>query len=172
MTIIFFQVLDFGCGTGETTSAIARGELGDLGKPGYVLGVDISKEMIEHCERNYRETNLYFNRLNVESSDSQAFCAEQDEKFDMVTSFFCLHWVPNQPAAVGAFGRLLKPGGKFLFVIISTQNPQTNGMLVEYNKMKSEPEWADLLKNTAWPYLGTVHRNNSWMTTVDKNGIG
>jgi len=166
------MVLDFGCGTGETTAAIARGELGDLGKPGYVLGVDISKEMIEHCEQNHSETNLYFNRLDVETSESQAFCAEQDERFDMVTSFSCLHWVPNQPAAVGAFGRLLRPGGKFLFVIASGPNPQNNGMLVEYNKMKSEPEWANLLKDTTYPYFGTVHRNNSWMTTVDKNGIG
>jgi len=166
------RVLDFGCGTGETTSALARGELGELGKPGYVLGVDISQEMIEHCEQNHVATNLAFNRLDVESSESEAFCAEQDEKFDMVTSFSCLHWVPNQPAAVGVFGRLLKPGGKFLFVIASTQNPKNNGMLFEYNKMKAEPEWAELLKPTTWPYMGTVHRNNSWMTTVNKDGIG
>ena len=52
--------------------------------------------MIEHCEQNHVATNLAFNRLDVESSESEAFCAEQDEKFDMVTSFSCLHWVPNQ----------------------------------------------------------------------------
>ena len=30
------NVLDFGCGTGETTAAIAQGKLGDLGNPGKV----------------------------------------------------------------------------------------------------------------------------------------
>ena len=30
------RVLDFGCGTGETTLAIAQGNLGDLGHPGQV----------------------------------------------------------------------------------------------------------------------------------------
>ena len=28
------QVLDFGCGTGETTAAMSQGQLGDLGQPG------------------------------------------------------------------------------------------------------------------------------------------
>ena len=42
-------MLDFGCGTGETTVAMAQGVLGDLGQPGEVVGVDISWDMIRHC---------------------------------------------------------------------------------------------------------------------------
>ena len=38
-------------------------------------------------------------------------------KFSKVTSFSCLHWVPNQPDAVSLFNKVLKPGGKFLFVV-------------------------------------------------------
>ena len=41
--------MDFGCGTGETTVAMAQGVLGDLGHPGEVVGVDISGDMIRHC---------------------------------------------------------------------------------------------------------------------------
>ena len=44
-----FSVMDFGCGSGETTRVIAQGSLGNLGKPGKVLGVDISEEMIGYC---------------------------------------------------------------------------------------------------------------------------
>ena len=34
---IILQVLDFGCGTGETTVALAEGWLGNLGRPAEVL---------------------------------------------------------------------------------------------------------------------------------------
>lgn len=165
------KVLDFGCGTGETTAAIGQGQLGDLGNPGYVLGVDISQDMISHCRSTYSSPNIGFQRMDVESAECQGFCSEQENSFDLVTSFSCLHWVPNQPVAVDVFHRLLKPGGKFLFVIAQTQSPKKNPMRVEYEAMKSEPKWRKLLKNTRWPHFKTVHRNNSWMTT-DKDGYG
>ena len=41
------RILDFGCGTGETTAAIGGGELGL--KVREVVGVDISQQMISHC---------------------------------------------------------------------------------------------------------------------------
>jgi len=166
------KVLDFGCGTGETTAAMSQGQLGDLGQPGYVLGVDISQDMIDHCRTLYSSPKVGFQRMDVESEDCQGFCSEQAESFDLVTSFSCLHWVPNQPAAIDVFHRLLKPGGRFVFVIASTQSPKKNPMRVEYNAMKSEPQWAELLKNTSWPHFKTAHRNSSWMSTVDKDGYG
>ena len=78
------SLLDFGCGTGETTIAMAQvwphhhnqhhghhlhhhhhhceqGVLGMLGNPGKVLGVDISDEMISHCSNHYNgQENLSF----------------------------------------------------------------------------------------------------------------
>ena len=43
------RVLDFGCGTGETTLAIAQGNLGDLGQPGEV-GPFSGKQIIISCK--------------------------------------------------------------------------------------------------------------------------
>lgn len=166
------KVLDFGCGTGETTAAIARGELGNLGEPRQVLGVDISQDMIGHCKSNHKASNLRFQQMDVESEACQAFCAMEEGRFDMVTSFSCLHWVPNQPAAVYFFNRILKPGGKFVFVIASTHSPQDNLLRREYDSMKSEPKWENMLRKTSWPHFKTVHRNNSWMSTVNKEGLG
>ena len=82
------SLLDFGCGTGETTIAMAQvwlhhchqhhhyhwhhhhlhrhhhceqGVLGKLGNPSTVLGVDISDEMISHCSNHYNgQENLSF----------------------------------------------------------------------------------------------------------------
>jgi len=165
------KVLDFGCGTGETTSAIYRGELGNLGAPGEVQGVDISQDMISHCKKTYSGPGLKFQQLDIESSECQAFCSVNSDSFDLVTSFSCLHWVPNQPAAVQFFHSILKPGGKFLFVIVSSSNQQESNLQSEFQKMKTEEKWAKVLRRSSWPYY-IQHRNTSWMTTVDKQGRG
>jgi len=163
-------LLDFGCGTGETTVAMAEGILGTLGKPNKVVGVDISDEMISHCNETHKTNNLTFEQLNV--SDGSSFITSNSSTFSMVTSFSCLHWVPNQPDAINLFNRVLQPGGKFLFVIAGTQNPRDNILRKEYEKMKTEDRWADMLKPTSWMHFKTVHVNNSWMSTVDSHGYG
>ena len=43
------DVLDFGCGTGETTAAIAQGKLGDLGNPGKVIRCLILNKLMIKC---------------------------------------------------------------------------------------------------------------------------
>jgi len=164
------RLLDFGCGTGETTQAMAQGILGNLGKPSKVVGVDISEDMISHCTKTHQATNLAFQQLDV--SDGNSFISSNASTFSMVTSFSCLHWVPNQPDAVFLFNKVLQPGGKFLFVIAGTHNPKDNILRREYEKMKTEAKWADMLKPTSWMHFKTVHVNNSWMSTVDSDGFG
>lgn len=166
------KILDFGCGTGETTYAMAKGELGNLGKPDSVFGIDLSREMIDYCKSNYNQSNLKWKQLDVESKECQSFCSEQNGKMDLVTSFSCLHWVPNQPAAVQMFNKVLTPGGKFCFVIASTQNSQRNNMKKEFENMKRDEKWSKMLNKTSWPHFKTVHRNNTWMSTVDHKGNG
>ena len=70
------RVLDFGSGTGETTSAMAqvesifipnnirfmKGLLCNLGKPGYVTGSDLSHDMIKFCQGKY---NIELNSYNL-----------------------------------------------------------------------------------------------------------
>ena len=181
------SLLDFGCGTGETTIAMAQvwadlhhhhyhrhlhdcehlhhhhhdceqGVLGKLGNPGKVLGVDISDEMISHCSEHYDgQQNLSFQVVfktrfewgwkdllmelpNLTQFLSRPWTFQTEEtsakqksppstwqvqqlpnptpwNSSKVTSFSCLHWVPNQPDAVSLFNKVLKPGGKFLFVV-------------------------------------------------------
>jgi len=205
------SLLDFGCGTGETTIAMAQagphhhqlyhhhyhchdrhhhhhfhdqhqdhlhhadyhkqGVLGKLGNPGKVLGVDISDDMISHCSNHYNgQENLAFETLDV--SNGADFRQTRESSFNMVTSFSCLHWVPNQPDAVSLFNKVLKPGGKFLFVIAGTHNPQDNVLRREYEAMRNETKWADALRPTKWMHFKTVHVNTSWMTTADETGNG
>jgi len=164
------RLLDFGCGTGETTVAMSEGVLGQLGQPGKVVGVDISGDMISHCQARHKSPSTSFQQLDV--SQGQSFTSSNLSSFSLLTSFSCLHWVPDQPAAVALFNKVLKPGGKFLFVIAGTQNVQKNSQRKVFEDMKTEERWRDLLKNTSWIHYKTVHVNNSWMSTVDQTGYG
>merc|ERR1712168_263875 len=93
-------------------------------------------------------------------------------EMDLVTSFSHLHWVPNQPMAVKMSNKVLTSGGKFCFVIPSTQNQQRNNMRKEFESMKKEDKWSKMLAKTEWPHFKTIHRNNTWMSTVDHKGNG
>jgi len=165
------KVLDFGCGTGETTLSLAQGTLGGLGTPGSVLGVDISPDMVSYCNQHYnKQDNLQFQTLDVTKGED--FCQKNSGLFSMVSSFSCLHWVPDQPAAVSLFNRVLCPGGRFLFVIASTQNKQKHLLRRVYETMKDEEDWAEVLAPTRWMHFKTIHVNNEWMSTVDQEGHG
>merc|ERR1719400_1627666 len=116
------RLLDFGCGTGETTLALAQG---GPGAGGEVVGVDISEEMITHCQSTPQTSptntsNLSFIQLDVTRAES--FISSNLASFSCLTSFSCLHWVPDMPAAVRMFNKVLKVGGKFVLVMANGEN--------------------------------------------------
>jgi len=158
-------LLDFGTGTGETAAAIAEGTLGKLGQPGRVLGVDINPNMVEHCRQQFsKKVNLDFQTLNA--AEDETFSEENAGAFSMVTSFSCLHWVPDQPQIVKFFNRILSPGGKFLFLIVSTHSRKENLHRKIFDDMRLEPKWAEALAPTSWVHIGTTYINDDdWMTT-------
>jgi len=98
------RLLDFGCGTGETTVAIAHGILGQFGTPGKVVGVDLSDKMITHCKDHHQTPCLTFNQLDVAHGES--FSISNQSQFTCLTSFSTLHWVPNMPMAVKLFNKV------------------------------------------------------------------
>ena len=103
---MYFRLLDFGCGTGETTRALAEGGLGGLGAGGEVVGVDISQEMIQHSRSQHSTTpRLSFTQLDV--SRAESFISSNLASFSCLTSFSCLHWVPDMPATVRMFNKVL-----------------------------------------------------------------
>ena len=99
------RLLDFGCGTGESTVALAEGDLGDLGAPGQVVGVDISQEMVRHCRATHlTPASLSFLQLEVNNADS--FISSNLSGFSCITSFSCLHWVQDMPATISLFNKV------------------------------------------------------------------
>jgi SAM-dependent methyltransferase len=94
------RVLDFGCGTGWTSTFLA--------KRGYdVVGQDIAPDMIAIAQQN--KTRDALERLHFIVSDYESL-AFRDE-FDAALFYDCLHHAEDPSAALASAYRALKPGG-------------------------------------------------------------
>lgn len=98
------RVLEFACGTGITTVAIAP-------HVSFVRAIDISNEMVDKARAKLEQTGL----ANVELSQTDLFdpCLEEGS-FDAVTAFNVLLYVDNRSEVLERLRSLLKPGGMFL----------------------------------------------------------
>ena len=98
------HVLDVGCGPGNLTAHIAS----LVGPGGSVVGIDPSAERIRLALANHAD------RLNLSFEEGVAEDLSRfgSARFDAVFVNSTLHWVPDQPAALREFGRVLRPGGR------------------------------------------------------------
>jgi ubiquinone/menaquinone biosynthesis C-methylase UbiE len=102
--------LDFGCGVGRLTQAIAT-------QFNRVVGVDLSPAMIEHA-RNYLKSGSHVEYVLNETPDLRLF---RDAKFDLVYSSITLQHMPARFAKryIAEFLRVLNPDGMLLFQVPS-----------------------------------------------------
>ena len=73
--------------------------------------------MVKYCRGKYNLSNLEFEQLDV--TNGETFGEKNTEKFSLVTSFSCLHWVNDHMAATKLTARVLKEGGRFLHLVSS-----------------------------------------------------
>jgi trans-aconitate 2-methyltransferase len=107
------HILDIGCGSGAITASIAQKV-----PQGLVYAIDASEDMIKTAQNNYKSlTNLTFLQSNAEN-----FIAQQ--KFDLVTSFSCLHWIKDKQKALDCIDKNLKEHGTFL-AVLSLKQPKS-----------------------------------------------
>ena len=96
------MVLDIACGTGVVTKKIQR----EIGKDGYVVGVDTSITAIKIAKRwNGKRANLDF-----VNADAEKFYFSK--KFDIVTCQYALFFFPNAQRALKNMRRSLKESGR------------------------------------------------------------
>jgi ubiquinone/menaquinone biosynthesis C-methylase UbiE len=99
------RVLDTACGTGLVTFRAADA----VGGEGYVIGTDISKEMVsavtaEAAKRGFQ--NVRFERMDAE------VLSLDDQDFDAALCALGLMYFPDPIQALKQMGRVLKPGGR------------------------------------------------------------
>ena len=111
------RVLDVACGEGYGSSIVAP-----VAKA--VVGVDISRESVEHAQRKYPSENLSF----VEAS--AADLPFGDNEFDLVMSFETIEHHDLHEEMMSEIRRVLKPDG---MLIISSPNKQHYSVDENYN---------------------------------------
>ncbi len=105
-------VLDCGCGTGGTAVTIAPLATS-------VTGVDISPVAIEKATKRARRAGAHNATFSVERVEALPF---PDASFDLVVGSGVLHHVAL-PDACASIARVLRPGGRALFLEPLAYNP-------------------------------------------------
>lgn len=95
------QILDIGCGDGRITQDILN-----YIPNGTILGIDLSMSMISLARaKNTDEVRLKYECLKIEDFAVQ-------DKFDLILSFSCFHWVKDKEQAFENVHNVLQKNGK------------------------------------------------------------
>lgn len=100
------KVLDVGCGNGWVLAHYARCGAN-------VTGVDITEAGVELCRTRFRNENLKGDFV-VANAEHLPF---QDNTFDVVSCMGVVHHTSNPAKVVSELRRVLKPGGRLVFMI-------------------------------------------------------
>lgn len=95
------RLLDSGCGEGYYTAGIARA-LRESGKGPEIAGIDLSKAALRHAARRDKETEF--------AVASAYHLPVADGSIDLIVNCF-------SPMAAAEFLRVLRPGGRLLYVV-------------------------------------------------------
>lgn len=104
-------VLDVGTGTG----VVALEAAGKLGSGGKVVGIDLSKGLMQTAEKNAKKTGLA-DRTEFQYMDAEAL-EFKDESFDTVVSLYALLHFPHPDIALKEIRRVVRIGGKVVIAI-------------------------------------------------------
>jgi arsenite methyltransferase len=98
-------VLDLGSGAGMDSILAAR----RVGEGGKVIGVDVTREMVEKAKRNAQATEI--NNAEFRQAEADALPVE-DECVHVVISNGVFNLCLDKPKVLGELLRILKPGGR------------------------------------------------------------
>jgi len=102
------QCLDVGCGGGIIAEDLAK--ISD-----HVSGVDLSQASLETAKQHAKESGLKINYFHAAAEDLPF----EDNSFDLVSCCDVLEHVDDLPLVIKEIGRVLKPGGTFVFDTIN-----------------------------------------------------
>ena len=107
------QVLDIGSGPGELSFQIAN----NLNSGGFLHGIDLSETMVKLARRRAKSEGR--DNLSFNSGDALNL-SFKDNTFDVIVSSNAFPWVPDRAKFLREVFRVLKPGGRFGLVALSS----------------------------------------------------
>jgi len=106
----YCDVLDLGCGTGQTTI-----NMWNQNREMRVTAVDISESQIKKAKENYKEQiseeELATCRGYIHFGIMDAMDLDDEEKYDLIFSNAVMHWVENPKQVYHKMQQALVPGG-------------------------------------------------------------
>ena len=129
--------LDFGCGAGRLSRALA-------GKFERVVGLDVSASMVETA----RTLNRDVANIEFRENTSPRLEGIADASVDLVYSNMTLQHIPSDLAAgyVGEFFRVLAPGGVAVFQFVAGADESLRGRV--FGRVPNR--WLNPLRRLAW----------------------
>ncbi|CAH1396590.1 unnamed protein product [Nezara viridula] len=141
------NVLDVGCGPGDLTTSLLTSYLANDYR---VVGCDISEAMVKYAQAKYGNDQFCFKQLDI--SNGNIWMNWEEEIFDKVFSFYCLHWVKDQMQAAENIYSLLKDGGYFV-TMFTISHP----FLILFSRLKENPKWQPYTK--IWKTWDAFHNS-------------
>lgn len=134
------KILDIGCGDGSISCVMAEKYV----PKGSVHAIDLSKDMINFAKSKFQCPNLNFQNLDATNINFK-------NEFDLVVSFYCIHWIKDQQKLLNGIANSLKDNGKALLYIMTHINKyKLNDVLMS---IISSPKWALHFKDTQMPWF-------------------
>src|SRR5450432_3300499 len=122
------SVLDIGCGPGYLCESMAE----IVGHHGAVVGIDISTDLIALCNRRKASTWLSYAIGDATKVD------QADASFDVVVCTQVAEYVPDVGRVVLEAFRVLKPGGRTIFLATAwdafvwhSENPELMALVIK-----------------------------------------
>ena len=119
------SILDIGCGPGNSTNQLKTHFPGSD-----IIGVDSSDNMLDRASTTYPD--LRFIKCSI-PNDLDAL-----EKFDLIFSNACLHWIPNHKGLLPRLMDKLNDGGALAVQMPLVQNAMFYKLLDE---LISDEKW-------------------------------
>lgn len=99
------KVLDLGCGYGWHCQYAVEYQAQ------YVLGIDISKRMLEVAKQRHSHAHIKYRQIAMEDLELDS------ESFDVVLSSLAFHYVRNYDCLISQISKWIKKGGDFVFSV-------------------------------------------------------
>lgn len=141
------KVLDLGCGDGTTAIPAAR-----LGAD--VLGVDISRNLVEAGQRRAAESGLA--NCRFEHGDASNLANLEDRSFDRVISIFGAMFAPRPFDVAREMVRVTRPGGSIAMGNWIPNDPTLVAQILKISSAYSPPPPEGFISPITWGVRSNV----------------